>query len=178
MDAKINQIIGFSILLFSFGLVLSVCAFAAAEKNKEATYSSVNGFLYFGDVSGKYLTSVQREFPADLDTNKLAHAILEVLFQEPPPGLSPLFPSQASIRAVFVTENGSAYVDISPGLEGWLQLSAESELLAVYAIVNSLLLNIPEIKRVKLLIQGMEVETLAGHIDLNYFYKANMLIVR
>jgi hypothetical protein len=45
-------------------------------------------------------------------------------------------------------------------------------------VVNTLILNIPQIDRVKILVDGNETSTLAGHIDLQYPAKAYMLIVR
>jgi len=39
-------------------------------------------------------------------------------------------------------------------------------------------LNIPEIHAVKILIGGRESMTLAGHIDLRFPLKANMLLIR
>ena len=41
-----------------------------------------------------------------------------------------------------------------------------NELATVYSIVNSLTYNLPEIKEVKILIGGIEKETLAGHCVL------------
>ena len=41
-----------------------------------------------------------------------------------------------------------------------------SELLTIYTIVNALTVNLPTIKSVQLLVEGKEVDTLAGHIDL------------
>jgi len=41
-----------------------------------------------------------------------------------------------------------------------------------------LILNIPEIDAVKILIDGRDAMTLAGHIDLRFPFKANMLLVR
>ena len=52
------------------------------------------------------------------------------------------------------------------------------ELLTIYSIVNSLILNVPNIKAVKILINGNEAKTLAGHIDLQTAIKANMLLIR
>ena len=40
------------------------------------------------------------------------------------------------------------------------------ELLTVYALVNALTTNIAEISGVQILVDGREVDTLAGHIDL------------
>ena len=41
-----------------------------------------------------------------------------------------------------------------------------TEMLAVYAIVNSVVLNVPEISAVGILINGGPLETLNGHVDL------------
>ncbi len=43
---------------------------------------------------------------------------------------------------------------------------SSEELLAVYAIVNSVVLNVLEIERVGILVGGEPVQTLNGHIDL------------
>jgi hypothetical protein len=40
------------------------------------------------------------------------------------------------------------------------------ELLTVYAIVDSLTANVPQIRRVGLLVGGRERDTLAGHVDI------------
>jgi hypothetical protein len=55
---------------------------------------------------------------------------------------------------------------------------SRSELMTIYTIVNSLILNIPEIDAVKILIEGCESMTLAGHIDTRFPFKANMLLIR
>jgi hypothetical protein len=44
--------------------------------------------------------------------------------------------------------------------------------------VNSLILNIPEIETVRILVEGKEEATLAGHVDLRFPFQANMLFVR
>ena len=40
------------------------------------------------------------------------------------------------------------------------------ELFTIYTIVNTLTVNLPSISGVQILIEGQEVDTLAGHIDL------------
>ena len=41
-----------------------------------------------------------------------------------------------------------------------------SEQLAIESIARTLEANVPQVKRLKILIHGQEVETLAGHLDL------------
>src|SRR6478609_2593536 len=45
---------------------------------------------------------------------------------------------------------------------------ALDELLTIYTIVDALTVNLPAITRVQILIDGKEVETLAGHVDLRH----------
>ena len=52
------------------------------------------------------------------------------------------------------------------------------ERLSIYSIVNSLILNVSEIQMVKILINGKDALTLAGHIDLRFPLKADMLLIR
>ena len=63
-------------------------------------------------------------------------------------------------------ESGLAYADFSAELRGALTGGTDNELHAVYAIVNSLALNIPEISRVTILIEGEPAQALGGHLDL------------
>lgn len=53
-----------------------------------------------------------------------------------------------------------------------------AELLSIYSVVNSLALNMEGIFAVKLLIDGREADTLAGHVDLRYPYKANIQLIK
>jgi hypothetical protein len=70
------------------------------------------------------------------------------------------------VRAVFLTSGGTAYVDFSNDILNSLSPGIETECLSVYSVVDSITANIPSVKRVKILVQGQEVETLDGHADL------------
>ena len=71
-----------------------------------------------------------------------------------------------------------ALVDFSAEIQENHPGGVATELLTVYSIVNSLILNIAEIEVVKILIEGQESLTLAGHIDLQQPFEANMLLIR
>jgi spore germination protein GerM len=75
-------------------------------------------------------------------------------------------PPGTRLRQVFVLEDGTAYIDFSSDLKQGISGGSAEELLAVYSIVNSVALNIPEIRRVGILINGKAVDTLNGHLDL------------
>ena len=49
-----------------------------------------------------------------------------------------------------------------------LEPGSASELYAVVGLANTLALNFPSVRRVKILVEGEEVNTLAGHLDLTH----------
>ena len=87
-------------------------------------------------------------------------------------------PADTTLKAFYVTRDGTAYIDMSDAIRDAHPGGVESELFTIYSMVNSLTLNIPEIDAVKILIGGNEAMTLNGHIDVRFPFKANMLLIR
>ena len=77
---------------------------------------------------------------------------------------SPL-PAGTLVRAAFVDESGIAYISLSEQVVSGAPGGSSWELSAVYSIVNSLVRSLPEVKRVQLLVEGQEVESIGGHLD-------------
>jgi len=81
------------------------------------------------------------------------------------------------LRALYIDPSGTAVVDLSPAGAKDLAGSAWDELLTIYALANTLIQNFPEVRQVRLLVDGRESPTLAGHVDLSRaFVKRNDLI--
>ena len=137
------------------------------------------GYLYFIDKDGRYLKSVEQKFAAGLDPHDLGLAIIQALINGPSiKELGKTVPEGTKVNALFITDDGRAFVDFDQNIRTLRDYSAQSEMLTIYSIVNSLILNIEKINRVKILIQGETAQTLSGHINLDCFYEANMLIVK
>jgi len=78
---------------------------------------------------------------------------------------APVVPYPAKVDAIFVDQQGNAFIDLTAPPE---PLSGSStELLLVYGVVDSIILNCPEITAVQILFDGHEVPTLTGHLDLS-----------
>jgi hypothetical protein len=86
--------------------------------------------------------------------------------------------ASASVRAVFVAGDGTAYLDLSNESFSDFEPGIQSETLAVYSIVNSIIVNLPSVKRVQFLIQGQEVETLDGHADLTAPFTPDLTLIK
>lgn len=80
--------------------------------------------------------------------------------------LSPL-PPETKLRQLFITKEGVAYVDFSKEFMEKHPSGSSAELATVYSIVNSLAYNFKPIKKVFILVEGGEKETLGGHINLS-----------
>lgn len=79
--------------------------------------------------------------------------------------LSPI-PPETKLRQLFITKDGIAYVDFSKEMIEGHPSGSSAELATIYSIVNSLAHNFKSIRRVFILIEGGERDTLGGHIHL------------
>jgi len=82
------------------------------------------------------------------------------------------------LRDLYLDASGTAYVDLASVQQKEIRVSARDELTALYAVVNTLLQNIEEIKRIRILLDGREAQTLAGHIDLSRAFSKRMDLVK
>jgi len=170
------------IYIFIFLILFSLLGLSFADngvkENQITGFEDLfEGFVYFADKQKLSLKSVKKKFASTLDSHELALEIIKTLIDGPAdPNLEAIWPKDTKINAFFIAGDGKAYIDLDPAPEMIENMDTGTELLAIYSIVNSLTMNIAEIKMVKILIQGRDALTLAGHIDLEYFYKTNMLI--
>ena len=83
-------------------------------------------------------------------------------------GVPPSLPADTVVRGAYLLPNGVALVDLGGATltQGWGTGSHE-ELMAVYSVVETVVANFPQTRRVRLLINGEPAETLAGHIALD-----------
>jgi len=76
----------------------------------------------------------------------------------------------SDVRSVYIVDPGLAVIDINSAFADGHRSGVLVEELTVASIIETLALNIPEINRVKILVDGKERETLAGHADLSNFF--------
>ena len=124
--------------------------------------------LFYVSDDGTRLTSIEREVPYAEQTESQARRILEAQFAPVTDPLVSAIPAGTSVRAVFLTPQGTAFVDLSPEIAAQHPGGSLNELLTVYTIVQSLTTNLPAVTSVQLLVDGKEVDTLAGHLDMKH----------
>jgi len=81
-------------------------------------------------------------------------------------------PPGSDIRAVYLVEPGLAVIDLNPIFANGHRSGVLEEELTVTSLIQTLTANLPGILKVKILVDGKERDTLAGHADLSTFYDA------
>lgn len=82
-------------------------------------------------------------------------------------------PPGAEIRSVFLIDPGTAVIDANAAFADGHRSGVLVEELTVASLIQTLSANIPGIIRVRILVDGKQRETLAGHADLSNFYEAS-----
>ncbi len=84
----------------------------------------------------------------------------------PRPGGARLFPEGVALAGVQLSKEGTAYVNLAwEGHEEPPPSGSTEEMQRVYSLVNSIVTNVPEARRVALLWNGLQRPTFAGHLD-------------
>jgi spore germination protein GerM len=126
--------------------------------------------LYFPSFGEGVLREEKRPVAwAEAETDRIRQVLL-ALMEGSQLGYNRPLPAATEIRAVFLASDGTAFLDLSNQTLPDFNPGIASESLVVYSIVNSLAANIPAVKKVRILVQGQEVDTLDGHADLSDSY--------
>jgi hypothetical protein len=123
---------------------------------------------------GLSLAGAEREIPFGEPIVDQARRIIEAQLREAPPPLASAIPAGTTLRGLFISDRGDAFVDLSSDVTTKHLGGALDELFTVYVIVNALTVNLPAITRVQILIDGQEADTLAGHVDLRHPLRKNL----
>jgi germination protein M len=139
---------------------------APAAAAPAAAGRKIKARLFYVAEDGVHLTRVERDVTYGEGTLEQAREIVAAQLAPVAEPLLSAIPAGATLRALFITEGGEAYVDFSPEFMTGHTGGSVDELLTIYTIVDALTENLPAVTAVQLLIDGKEVDTLAGHIDL------------
>ena len=130
------------------------------------TGSALAATLYYVTEDGRALTRHEADLPFGADPLARARVVVEQQLAPPPPPLLSPFPEDTSLLALYLASDGNIFVDLSEEVTTGHSGGSLDELFTVYALVNALAISVPEIAAVQIMVEGREVDTLAGHVDL------------
>ena len=134
--------------------------------------------LYFADRTQPFLVAEMRVLVHGDGTVSFGRQLVEELIKGSTNGHMATIPEGTMLRSFFLLDDGTAVVDFTDPIRNNHPGSCRMEQLTLFSVVNSLVLNVSEIERVKILINGDEVQTLAGCMPLESPLTADMLLTR
>jgi len=112
------------------------------------------------------LKPVTVELPLSDDPVLRSKQVLNTLLAGPVDTDLRTLPPDAALLEFYLLPGGTGIADFSEALGTSIPSGIQSEQLAVDSITRTLEANVPQVQRLKILIHGQEVDTLAGHLDL------------
>jgi len=112
------------------------------------------------------LKPVTLDLPLSNEPVLRAKQVLNTLLAGPVDSELRTLPAEAALLEFYLLPDGTGIADFSEALATATPSGIASEQLAIESIARTLEANVPQVKRLKILIHGQEVETLAGHLDL------------
>jgi Sporulation and spore germination len=130
----------------------------------------VQARIFWGAAAPDRMAPVLVELPLSADPVQRAKQVLNELISSPPTPEQRTLPADATILGFYILPDGTAIADFSDALVTETPSGIASEETAVDSIAQTLASNVPSLRRLKILIHGQEVDTLAGHVDLTGFF--------
>jgi len=141
-------------------LVLSLNAANGNEPKVKAK------LFWAADAEYSGLAADTVELPLSNDPVLRSKQVLNTLLAGPVDSELRTLPPDAALLAFYLLPDGTGVADFSEAMANSIPSGVQSEQLAVDSITRTLEANVPQVRRLKILIHGQEVETLAGHLDL------------
>ncbi len=143
---------------------------ASAAPQREAVQAGravefVKVRLFFLGESPRSLQPVDREIEAPEFREELYRRVVSLLLAGDGGHPAPV-PAGTQLRSLHRLGEDMLLLDFHESLASAFPGGTAAELEFVYFMVDNICYNFPEIKKVKFLIGGNEVKSLAGHIDL------------
>ena len=136
---------------------------SAAKKASDVQTLTVN--VYYPNEQGTKLLPSSRKIETGSSKDKYTAALESLMKGPTEKGQTAIFPKKAKLLSVTM-KNGMAVVNFSKELQTNFVGGSTGEEMLVGSIVNTLT-EFSEVKNVHILVEGKNIETLSGHMDLS-----------
>jgi hypothetical protein len=128
----------------------------------------IQATFFYVSEDGRELVQSSRQVLYGASPREQARHIIDAALEAPPEGQRSAVPAGTTVRSVFLAADQTLFVDLGGAVVSGHPGGSLNEALTVYAIVNAVTVNLPDVTGVQILVDGQQVDTLAGHIDLRY----------
>ncbi len=148
----------------SASLASSSSSSSAASSSADRKSAVMDISVYYPDVNATGLVAVAKTVKAQ-EADKYKAAVEALLAGTDDKKLTTVFPKKTRLLKVSVS-GGVAKVDFDKNLTAGFVGGSTGEEMLVGSLVNTLT-EFPEIKKVQILVEGKEIDSLSGHLDLS-----------
>lgn len=121
--------------------------------------------LYFPDAAAGKLHPVERDIAKPAGPGAYLRALFDELARGPGrTGLVAVIPPRIQLRNGFLMPQGEVVLDLA--VDSSLSFGSAEELAIVASLVDTVLQNVANSSRVRILVNGEPAESLGGHVDL------------
>jgi germination protein M len=121
--------------------------------------------LYFSDSTAGKLHPEERDIPKPSGAGGFLGALFGELSRGPTsPGLVGVIPPKIQLRNGFLMPGGLVVLDLA--VDSGLSFGSAEELSIIASLVDTVLQNVANTERVRILVNGEPAESLGGHVDL------------
>lgn len=126
-------------------------------------------FVAHDEDGSLHAQSAQIPMPSDRQerAQELLRALLAIYLDKNSPHV---LGAGAEVRSVFLLDPGVAVIDVNSAFADTHRSGVLVEELTVASLIHTISANLPGIVKVRILVDGKERDTLAGHADLSSFY--------
>jgi len=126
-------------------------------------------FVAYDDIGVLHAQSARIPLPSvrQQRAEELLRALLSIYLDRNSPHV---LRSGADVRSVFLVDPGDAVIDLNAAFADTHRSGVLVEELTVTSLIHTISVNTPGVSKVKILVEGKERETLAGHADLSGFF--------
>jgi spore germination protein GerM len=122
--------------------------------------------LYFADKDAEALVTETRLVAIGKDFVEQVAQVIRAFLEGPrDAGVSTIAEETRLLGAFYDSETATVYLDFSSELVAGHPGGSSAEYYTVAAIVRTVSENFPEVQAVQILVEGLQVGTIAGHID-------------
>jgi len=179
--------------LFTLSLVIMVCVgflvflsislfdyiYRPATDTGTTAYNKkkVEAQLYFSDSNERFLMPELRYVTKETTSREQVARLVEALIEGPHTNLVETLPKETTLKSIEIKNNGTAYLNFDKNFIYLHPGGSASEIMTVYSLTNTITLNVPDVKKVKLLVEGKEIESIKGHVDARYPFTTNRELI-
>ena len=171
---------GVFVVLVIFFVILFSALFPTNDMEAMRKKEKMIAKIYFSDQQERFLKPEKRFIIKESDKALQAKEIVKALLDGSKNGLVNTFPKGVTVKDVKdvkIADEGVAMVSFSKNLIKVYEGSSAAEMATIYSLTNSITQNIPEIKKVKILIDDKEISSIKGHISTRKAFSPDLELI-